>query len=117
MSTVGRNTSEKLAEIRDYFLDAEKDYVELLLKDEDNVDRIYAYTKLPLNKILQRVKVLIQAMEIGVCKNKDGKEFIIDETLSEKIEKRLVLLMASIDDVLLENILELAPDKENQLSI
>lgn len=56
-------------------------------------------------------------MEIGVYKNKDGKEFIIDEKLSEKIEKRLVLLMASIDDVLLENILQLAPDKENKLSI
>ena len=84
-----------------------------IVKDEDNVDRIYDYTKLPLSNILQRVKVLIQAMEIGVYKTKDGKQIIIDEKLSEKIEKRLVLLMASIDDVLLENILELTPDKED----
>lgn len=113
MSTVGRNQSGKVAEIRDYFLDVEKDYVAALLKDEDNVDRIYDYTKLPLSNILQRVKILIQAMEIGVYKTKSGKQIIIDENLSEKIEKRLVLLMASIDDVLLENILELTPDKEN----
>ena len=113
MSTVGRNTSGKVAEIRDYFLDAEKDYVEILLKDEDNVDKIYDYAKLPLSNILQRVKILIHTMEIGVYKTKDGKQIIIDEKLSEKIEKRLVLLLSSIDDVLLENVLELTPDKED----
>ena len=107
MSTIGRNTNRKVSEIRDYFLGAEEEFLSLLLKNENNIDKIYDYTKMPLELIIKKAKKLIEVMELGAFKDKNGKFIIINEEISAKIEKQLILLMASIDDVTLVNELEL----------
>lgn len=110
MATIGRNMDERVSEIRDYFLGAEEEYFNELLKSGKNIKKIEQYMEMPLKTILAKTKKLIEIMEIGAYKDKNDKVVVINEELSQKIEKQLILLIASIDDVELVSALELRSD-------
>jgi len=113
MSSVGRNTSDKVAEIRDYFLGAEKEQLNSLLQNKNNVEKIYKHMQKPLSKTIEQAKFIINAMELGYYKDENGKLVELDDELCEKLEKKLILLMASIDDVEFVRILEKTLDSED----
>lgn len=115
MATVGRNISGEVAYIRDYFLSlkGENLYLKELIKDKENINKIIAYLKMPLKKVVNKAKAIIKAMELGFYKNKDGNITIIDEAISAKLEKELVLLLASIEDLTLVKIKELTYDPDD----
>ena len=98
MATIGRNASERIANIRNFFLDAEKDYLKKLLMDHENVEKIQKYKKMPLEIIISVCETIMRSMELGVMVTAEGEIKVIDEKASTKFEKQLVLLMASIDD-------------------
>ena len=106
MSTEGRNMDERVANIRDYFLGAEEEYFKELLTNKKNVKKIEEYLHESLETILKKAKRLIEIMELGAYKDENDKVVIINKELSEKIEKQLILLMASIDNVTLVNALD-----------
>ena len=98
MATIGRNINGRIAEIRDFFLSAEKDYLKELLKAPENKEKIKNYKKMPLDIIVSVCESIIKSMELGVIVTTEGEIKVIDEITSSRLEKQLVLLMASIDD-------------------
>ena len=113
MGSTGRNINGKIAEIRDYFLGCESDLLDLLLQKEENVNKIYQYSRMSFSEVLAKIKALIEAMETGYIRDKNNKLVELNEELCSKIEKQLVLLMASIEDLEYVQILEKIPVKED----
>lgn len=113
MSTQGRNVDGNIAYIRDTFLNTkgEHSFLQELIKDKNNIKKINEYRSMPLKKVVAQAKAIINAMEVGIYKDKSGNH-VVDEKTSVMLEKELVLLLASIEDAILAKILELTPDED-----
>ena len=110
MGTIGRNDNGNIADIRDYILTTEKDYLKELLLSEENLKRLHEYQNMPLATIIRVSKTIIETLETSIITDINGKTRPIDEGTNEVLRKQLVLLMASIDNIEMPNILELPHD-------
>ena len=113
MGTIGRNGNDNIAKLRDDILTKEKDYLAELLKVEENVENLRQYKKMHLATIITVAKTIIDTLDAGTMMVQNSQIKAIDKDTKETLRKQLVLLMASIDDVQMANILELPHNRHN----
>jgi len=112
MGTEGRNFSGDVAYLRDTFLGYEKEYLNELLTDPSNLKKIDRFKRAPLREVVKYAKRLIGSMELGVHTYPDGKQEVIGDELSAKLEKEICLALYSIEDAVLVKTLEKTMDDD-----
>lgn len=115
MGTEGRNFSGEVARLRDTFLESEKELLDELLNDPENVKKVEKFKTIPLREMVNYSKRLITSMELGVHTYPDGRQVVIDETMSEKMEKEICLALYSIEDAVLVKTREKTKDYGDEM--
>lgn len=95
----GRNINSEIAQLRDTFLTYEKDYVNQLLKDKKNLQRIESLKKAKLEDVVDYAKRLMTSMDLGVHTFCNGEFVQVNEKMSYDIEKEICLALYSIEDL------------------
>lgn len=103
------NVNEEAAHLRDVYLSAEKDYVKFLMQFEEVKELIVGLNhNYSSSYLFELAQGLIKKVEVG--------EFSEEEM--EKVERKLIFLLAAIQDKMLIKELIKTPDyeKEQELS-
>ena len=100
-----RNISGNVSHLRDVYLGAEKDYVQVLLQNEDIRKLIYEMNGSDSDLLFEVAEKLVNAVENGE----------IPEDRMERVEQELIVLLAAIQDkVLLKERVLSIDSEENQ---
>ena len=91
------NISGEFADLRDTFLDAEKEYVLSLLKDESLKDFVISINKFyNINDLVKIVQDLVEKVENNLIPYEE----------MEKVENKIIILLAAIKDKILVKVKE-----------
>lgn len=94
------NFSDEAAHLRDTYLGAEREYVAELLKDEGMQELIGQVNQMPSDVLFESAKKMVDAVEMGT----------VPEEQMGLVEKRLIVMLAAIQDRVLLKDLVLTPD-------
>lgn len=94
------NYSDEAARLRDTYLGAEREYVTELLKDESMQELIGQVNQMPSDILFESAKKMVDAVELGT----------VPEDQMGIVEKRLIVMLAAIQDRVLLKDLVLRPD-------
>ena len=100
------NINGDAANLRDTFLLAERDYVKELLQIEDIRELIYKFSQQPSELLFAAAQSIVNKVETGQ----------VPDELMERTEQQLTVLLAAIQDKVLEKDLVLLPDMEESHS-
>ena len=97
MATIGRNTSKKIADLRDAFFDShEKDYIEKLYATPEGKALYAKMLRKSVEELYKKAKQLINEVELGMY----------DEEQMYEAEFKIAFCLAAIEDAQLARILE-----------
>lgn len=97
MATIGRNTSGKIAELRDAFFDShEKDFIIKAYKTPEGKALYAKMLRKSVEELYKKAKQLINEVELGM----------FDEEQMYEAEVKIAFCLAAIEDAQLARILE-----------
>lgn len=100
------NVNGNASNLRDTFLLAERDYVRELLQIDDIRRLIYECSQQPSELLFRTAQSIVDRVEAGQ----------VPDELMERTEQQLTVLLAAIQDKVLERELVLLPDMEESHS-
>lgn len=102
ISLEGNNTDGELAFLRDIFLEAEEEYLEKLKSNPKYVEFIKSINKHSASRLGKVAVEKINSIETGNVKEED----------LERVETEIVLILASIQDIVREKVREREKEEE-----